>query len=55
MDSDQEEAMLRLLMEEVSEHGSLLFAHPADVTALIDGAETADKDFRYYRFLFKNF
>ena len=43
MDSDQEEAMLRLLMEEVSEHGSLLFAHPADVTALIDGAETAEK------------
>ena len=35
--------MLRLLMEEVSEHGSLLFAHPADVTALIDGAETAEK------------
>ncbi|MFR3816196.1 MAG: endopeptidase La, partial [Turicibacter sp.] len=43
MDSDQEEAMLRLLMDEVSEHGSLLFAHPADVTALIDGAETAEK------------
>ena len=43
MDSDQEEAILRLLMEEVSEHGSLLFAHPADVTALIDGAETAEK------------
>ena len=43
MESDQEEAMLRLLMDEVSEHGSLLFAHPADVTALIDGAETAEK------------
>ena len=33
MESDQEEAMLRLLLDEVSEHGSLLFAHPADVTA----------------------
>ena len=43
MDSDQEEAMLRVLMVEVSEHGSLFFAHPADVTALIDGAETAEK------------
>ena len=43
MESDQEEAMLRLLLDEVSEHGSLLFAHPADVTALIDAAQTADK------------
>lgn len=43
MESDQEEAMLRLLLDEVSEHGSLLFAHPADVTALVDAAQTADK------------
>lgn len=43
MESDQEEAILRLLLDEVSEHGSLLFAHPADVTALIDAAQTADK------------
>lgn len=43
MESDQEEAMLRLLLDEVSEHGSLLFAHPADVTGLIDAAQTADK------------
>ncbi len=43
MESDQEEAMLRLLIDEVTEHGNLLFAHPTDVTALIDGAETADK------------
>ncbi len=39
--SDEEEAMLRLLKEEVSDHGSLLFAHPADVMTLIDEAETA--------------
>ena len=43
MESDQEEAMLRLLLDEVSEHGSLLFAHPSDVTALVDAAQTADK------------
>ena len=43
MESDQEEAMLRLLLDEVSEHGSLLFSHPADVTALVDAAQTADK------------
>ena len=43
MDSDQEEAMLRLLMDEVSEHGSLLFSHPSDVKTLIENAQTADK------------
>ena len=43
MDSDQEEAMLRLLMDEVSEHGSLLFSHPSDVRTLIESAQTADK------------
>ncbi|MBQ8993666.1 MAG: endopeptidase La, partial [Turicibacter sp.] len=43
MDSDQEEAMLRLLMDEVSEHGSLLFSHPSDVKTLIESAQTADK------------
>jgi len=35
--------MLRLLMDEVSEHGSLLFSHPSDVRTLIESAQTADK------------
>ncbi len=39
--SDKEEAMLRLLKEEIAEHGSLLFAHPTDVASLIDEAENA--------------
>ena len=43
IDSAQETAIMRLLKEEVMEHGSSLFSHPNDVKELVELAESADQ------------
>ena len=43
LDSAQETAIMRLLTDEVMEHGSSLFAHPNDVKELVELAESADQ------------
>lgn len=43
LQEEQETAIMRLLTEEVIEHGSSLFVHPNDVKELIEGAKDADQ------------
>lgn len=43
LDSAQETAIMRLLTDEVMEHGGALFAHPNDVKELVELAESADQ------------
>lgn len=43
LDSAKETAIMRLLTGELMEHGGALFAHPNDVTELVELAESADQ------------